>query len=407
MERDIIEVMKIGIIIERYPLPPTKGGAIQTLVSQYLDENEKVHLHDFVVYSCYDKGAEIQSKSYRYTKFFYIKTNSIKYKVVTALSYFCNHFLHMTIGNGFARTVGKKMSNQSFDKIIVEGNPRLIYGLIGYNKCSYILHLHNDYLNKSNASSLKLLSMYEYVFTISDFLRKRIQEVNPNYQKVYTVNNGIKLEPFQAIDQNVISSIKKSYHLNNGKVTILYSGRIVQEKGCLEVIQAFISSEYLMKNANLVIAGGVVYGEKGHSEYLSQIQKIIRNKANIRLTGYIPYQEMPKLYMIADIGIIPTMCEEAFGLCAIENMAAGNALIVSDSGALPDLITCDNGEECGIVVNRDNAYVENLKFAMEKLVKDGTARNDMGNLGKQNAGKYTKTNYCRRFFEMLNVTRSK
>ena len=121
------------------------------------------------------------------------------------------------------------------------------------------------------------------------------------------------------------------------------------------------------------------------------------------MTGYIPYQEMPGLYMMSDIGIIPTMCEEAFGLCAIENMAAGNALIVSDSGALPDLLENQSGEKCGIVVARDYNYVENLKKSMEYLVNNEIVRKKMGNLGKQMVENYSKQNYCSKFFELLDM----
>ena len=395
--------MRIGIIIEKYPLPPTKGGAIQTLVSHYLEENEKTHIHDFFVYSCYDMDAEACSKRYKYTKFYYVKTDSLKYNFSVIISYICNHFFKMSIGNGFARTIGKMMSTQEFDQIIVEGNPRLIQGLKKYNDCGYILHLHNDYLNRDNPNSSKLINSYNYIFTISGFLKKRIEEVEPEYKDVFTLNNGIDLSPFYTIDNIIIINRKKLYNIDNKKVTIIFSGRIVPEKGCLELINAFKGSDYLLNNANLVIAGGVIYGENGKSDYLKRVQEAIKNINSIIMTGYIPYQEMPCLYMMSDIGIIPTMCEEAFGLCAIENMAAGNALIVSDSGALPDLLENQSGEKCGIVVARDYNYVENLKKSMEYLVNNEIVRKKMGNLGKQMVENYSKQNYCSKFFELLDM----
>ena len=65
---------RIGVLcLAKYPGPSVKGGAVETLVTNLLDENEKSHLLDLVVFSFGDKEAESQSETYKNAEFFFIK----------------------------------------------------------------------------------------------------------------------------------------------------------------------------------------------------------------------------------------------------------------------------------------------------------------------------------------------
>ena len=56
--------MKIAIItVGELPVPNIKGGGAETLVTQILDENEKVGKIEFVVYSIENEEAESRARS--------------------------------------------------------------------------------------------------------------------------------------------------------------------------------------------------------------------------------------------------------------------------------------------------------------------------------------------------------
>lgn len=391
--------MHIGVVIEKYPLPPTKGGAIQTLVSFYLDENELTKRHKFDVYCCFDEQAKSVSKQYRYTKFHYIDTNKIAFKIKKIIYYIYNHFLKLKRGNGYANAVGKEMKNQKFDIVIVEGNPKLIYGMNKVTAGKFILHLHNDYLNCDNKNSVELVEKYDAIFTISDFLKQRIKTICPTYKNIFTLNNGIELKRFRKNNISIRKRIRKKYNIEDQNIVFLYSGRMVPEKGCLELVKAFASSRILSEKAVLLLAGGVTYGETGQSEYFSQIKQISELNSNIILTGYIDYSEISDLYIAADVGVVPTICEEAFGLCVVENMASGNPVIATNSGALPYII----GKDMGIIVNRDNDLVESLKDSMNVLAIESETRENMAKKAFYESNKYDKSEYCKKFNELLNT----
>ena len=65
--------MKIAIIgPQGLPVPPVKGGAIETLIDVVLRENEKEKKLDIDVYTIYDKDAMEYSKKYKEVNFIYL-----------------------------------------------------------------------------------------------------------------------------------------------------------------------------------------------------------------------------------------------------------------------------------------------------------------------------------------------
>lgn len=59
------------------PIPATKGGAVENLIEDLLDENENYGLLDFTVFSIWEKEATRQAQKYNHTKFHFVKCPSI------------------------------------------------------------------------------------------------------------------------------------------------------------------------------------------------------------------------------------------------------------------------------------------------------------------------------------------
>ena len=67
---------KIAIVSTmNLPTPAVKGGAVETLTTHLIDENEIKHLFDIDLYTLYDH--RIDTKKYKYTKIIEIKANKI------------------------------------------------------------------------------------------------------------------------------------------------------------------------------------------------------------------------------------------------------------------------------------------------------------------------------------------
>ena len=57
----------------------------------------------------------------------------------------------------------------------------------------------------------------------------------------------------------------------------------------------------------------------------------------VRFLGYVEDETLPGLYANATLFVLPSF-EEGFGLPALEAMACGTPVIVSDGGALPETV---------------------------------------------------------------------
>ena len=59
---------------------------------------------------------------------------------------------------------------------------------------------------------------------------------------------------------------------------------------------------------------------------------------NVRVLGFVPDDNLPKLYNYADITLIPSITMESFGITVIESLACSTPVIATKVGALPEII---------------------------------------------------------------------
>jgi glycosyltransferase involved in cell wall biosynthesis len=75
--------------------------------------------------------------------------------------------------------------------------------------------------------------------------------------------------------------------------------------------------------------------------------------------------DVERVYAAADVAVAPSLGAEAFGLCVVEAMASGRPVVVSDAGALPEIV--EHGRS-GLVVPRGDAAA--LAGAIGRLVDE-------------------------------------
>ena len=117
---------------------------------------------------------------------------------------------------------------------------------------------------------------------------------------------------------------------------------------------------------------------------------------NIVFTGYVNYDDIDSLYAIADLGIIPSIINEACPLTAIEMMASGIPVICTNSGGLPELIN----DKCGVIVDRNN-LTENLNQAIRKVYNNKNLLDIYAKNAKLRSKKFTKEKYVADFWKYL------
>ena len=100
-----------------------------------------------------------------------------------------------------------------------------------------------------------------------------------------------------------------------------------------------------------------------------------------RFAGEQPHSVMAASFAASDILVVPSVCDEPFGIPALEAMAAAKPVVATAAGGLPELV--HDGEN-GLLVPRSESAA--LAEAMLLLARSREKRQQMGLAGQRIAG---------------------
>jgi glycosyltransferase involved in cell wall biosynthesis len=116
-----------------------------------------------------------------------------------------------------------------------------------------------------------------------------------------------------------------------------------------------------------------------------QRQELVRMSSELSITDRVTFQgpvahdELPHWYRAADVGVFPSIADEAFGITIAEAMSCGKPVIASYIGGIPEVV--GNEGTCGLLVPPGD--VPALADAMRELALDPSRRASMGGAGRQ------------------------
>lgn len=388
--------MKIAILTSGImPIPAVQGGAVENLIDFYLEYNKQHHLHDINVISIWhpDIGnhSEKESKDNHYK---YIKQDSLLAKIN---KYYYqkrhqNEYYHYTIEYYFEQAY-KKIRKGFYELIIVENRPGFVLKLKERTKIPCILHLHNDFLCTETSRAKEIYDAYHQILCVSDYITNRVQSINPSsIGKCKTIYNAIDLKRVE----NAIPARREFLGLRDKDFIIIFSGRLTEEKGILQLIQAIKQTQDI-PNLKLVIIGASTYGrDEQPTPYIKHLMAESEPiKDNVVFTGFVNYDQVLSYLKMANIAVVPSMWEEPFGLTVVETMAAGLPLITTRSGGIPEIC-----EGVATIVEREN-IVDNLATAILDLYQHPEKRKQMSTASLERSKLFDKETYAKNFFAAL------
>lgn len=404
---------KIAIITSGYlPIPSVKGGGVEVLVDNLILQNESSQKVEFSVFSCYDPDADQLSSEYEKSKFVYVKTNLMiklidKYiyfvasKILKKSKPYSYRYIFQRIAYIFR--VSNLLSKSNYDKVIIENNVFLLTALKrkkNYKKYNgkYYLHLHNEILNDFNNYSI--LESASKILCVSDYLRsitsKKFKQINRN--KFDVVLNGIDLNRFRIIDSvKIINSLRQKFMVKESDFVFLYTGRIAEEKGILELLNAF--SKIDDPNTKLLIVGSSFFGTNVKSDFERKVEQVANKmKERIIFTGYISNDKLYEIYNVADISVLPSVWGEPAGLTMIESICSGTPVVTTNSGGIPEYVD----SKCSIVLENNNQLTNNLLQTMEFLISNKEVVKNMKENTIEVREKYGVFAYYNNFIHSIN-----
>ena len=351
---------KVLIIARKYsPVYSERfGGSIESLIRLLISENEKNGRFLITVYSPKIKG-ECDTRSFRHTKFRIINKDSLKYKFLLVFNgikkVLFRDFRNEAYTNAIINDLRKRGEENKFDVIIFEN---MHNDLVGFKKklktnSKVVLHLHNDFVNiDSPEDSKKIDESTDEIWAVSQFAKNRIRAILPN-KIVKVIPNALEVVDTPSMNSDSKKELKALLDIIAKKTILLYVGRISEEKGVFDAIKALDGR----KDIVLLLIGPL---EGSAKKYFSKKKRIKNEEKNIYYLGKKSGEEITAYRKIVDIQIVPSKCNETFGLTLLEAMNAQKKIIATTSGALKEV-----GNDSVVYINPNN-IVEELPRAIRK-----------------------------------------
>ena len=214
--------------------------------------------------------------------------------------------------------------------------------------------------------------------------------INKHFPSTYDIiPNGIDLEHFSP-------NVAPLPQFRDGKINILFVGRIEKRKGLEYLIKAFKLIKPAYPDCRLIIVGP---GKRGRKKYEKTVEE--SGLPDVVFTGSVGYDELARYYNTADIFCAPATGHESFGIVLLEAMATGKPVIASDISGYASLIS--NGVDGLLVPPKQEVP---LAQAIAGLLNNDILRSDLGEKGRIKSFSYgwdkisqrVMDHYCRVLF---------
>ena len=157
-----------------------------------------------------------------------------------------------------------------------------------------------------------------------------------------------------------------------GVVRIGYLGRLTPSKGIGVLCQAIerLNSTVTVPEYRLIVAGAPVFASAEEEREVSRALENIE-----RYTDRLGWSTPQKLFDTVDMLVVPSQAPESFGLVAAEAMSARVPVIVSDAGALPEVV----GEDYPYIypAQDPSVLVEKIRHLTQAFYQESDNLNDI------------------------------
>jgi glycosyltransferase involved in cell wall biosynthesis len=231
----------------------------------------------------------------------------------------------------------------------------------------YVVHVHSgrfvQYFDELSGLSKKIVILFfrsaKFVICLSDKTKAELIVRGLVLQdRCGVIANGFE-DPVNAVRDIAMST-------SNRKITVAYLGKLVEAKGIFVLLDAFKQMSHQHMFCRLVIAGDS--GDEKFAQAISS-QELAEF---VDFVGWIDGEKKKNLMREMDIFVLPSR-SEGFSVAIVEAMAWGAAVV---STRIPGVVDAVQDGVSALLVEPDDPVA--LRFALERLIKDGGMRVEMG-----------------------------
>ena len=378
------------------PVPAVKGGAVEGLATQLLQQQQLHQTLELVVITIPDEHAALQYTDYASSVFCAVP---VAHGMQTLL-----HRIHYRLGG----LIGRPIHWHSYyrqaipflkalapDFLVAEGGDftgwQQACRMFGADRM--VAHLHG-----LTHSTPKLDQCYHHALVLSQAIRKEWLDSSTMPSKhALLLHNGICTQRFSApVCPETLEQIRSEAGFAADDFVVLFCGRLEEDKGIHKLVQAMLTIDD--PTIKLLVVGSAFFGNTQSSPFTQHLQTMAKPLGQrIHFTGYVPGDLLPAYYQLANVTVMPTLVEEAAGLVAVEAMAAGCPVIATQSGGLPEYV---QGSDT-ILLPRNDQLCSQLAQSIVLIKEHPEQAAVMSQSGKECAKRFTTARYYSDFCKAI------
>lgn len=375
------------------PVPAVQGGAVETLLTHLIRENEREGKLDLLCASVPDEAARRAAEGLQHTKMLYIARPHGHRR------YWPMVFVERCLGIAAPYDPWYQKVQLSLaleppgpDLIVAEGGNltqcSAISRMFGRRRC--LAHLHGQ-----TTCSPVMDTIYGGILALSEFIRD-------DYLKNSTLDPKHAYIWYNCVDTRRFCpgppplALRTRLGFGTRDFVVLFCGRLDPDKGIHKLMEAL--SLLPVPQIKLLIVGSPFFGRTQQSSFLRKLEQQARTLGNrVQFTGYIPNEDLPDYYRLADLVCVPTLVEEAAGLVAVEAMACGRPVLATRSGGMPEYL---EGSQA-VLVERGENIADQLAWSIRMLYEHPALCAEMGAAGAKRAKDFSVERYYNEFVRIV------
>jgi len=203
--------------------------------------------------------------------------------------------------------------------------------------------------------------------------------LDPN--RVHVVRNGIDTDVWFPAEPTTGESVLDELGVNLENPIVAFVGRITRQKGVAHLVAA---AHHFSAEAQLVLCAGAPDTPQIAAEVTEAVQNLSRDRGGVFwVREMLAIGKIREILSAATVFVCPSVYEP-LGIVNLEAMACATAVVASDVGGIPEVVT---EGETGLLVHYDasdpSGFEMRLADAVNSLIADTEKARQFGQAGRQ------------------------